>query len=304
MSMRDTFLRMLTIDEKNYLHLMLEDTEAGYRAKIILLKDEGYTVPQIRKITNHHDNNIRKWIHRFNEKGIDGIISKKHNHKQHKFDNNIEEKIVDITSSNPRSFDLGFSTWSLRVLAGFLMYDLKLVDRISHSEIRNILLKHKIKWRKSKTVLSNKRSNDLRIHFEKKYIEHLRYNTPSPDSVLLYVDEKGPITAKTHGGTSWSSTQVKVEKAQKIKGLLNVFGAYDHTNDKIHVQCYKKKTGKQFVDFLKRVDRRYDKNIQNIFVVLDNLSVHKSKKVKDRDIQILSKNKICISASKITQSLI
>src|SRR3954454_15902473 len=50
----------------------------------------------------------------------------------------------------------------------------------------------------------------------------------------------------------------------------------------MHVHCYKRKTGKQFVDFLKRVDRRYnDKNIQNIFVVLDNLSVHKSKKVKD-----------------------
>ena len=79
-----------------------------------------------------------------------------------------------------------------------------------------------------------------------------------------------------------------------------MFGAYDHTNDKIHVHCYKKKTGKQFIDFLKRVDSRYDKNIQNIFVVLDNLSVHKSKKVKDRDIQILSKNKICIFASKIT----
>ena len=47
--MRDTFLRLLTDDEKNYLHLMLdEDSEAGYRAKIILLKDEGYTVPQIR----------------------------------------------------------------------------------------------------------------------------------------------------------------------------------------------------------------------------------------------------------------
>ncbi|MER5174945.1 MAG: hypothetical protein ABJB76_03575 [Candidatus Nitrosocosmicus sp.] len=44
--MRDTFLRMLTTDEKNLLHLMLEDKESGYRAKIILLlKDEGYTVP-------------------------------------------------------------------------------------------------------------------------------------------------------------------------------------------------------------------------------------------------------------------
>ncbi len=129
------------------------------RAKIILLKDEGYTVPQIRKIINHHDHNIRKWIHRFNEKGIDGIVSKKHNHKQHKFTDDIEKQIVDIASANPRSLGLGFSTWSLRVLAGFLMCDLKMVEKISHSEIRNILLKHKIKWRKSKTVLSNK-SND------------------------------------------------------------------------------------------------------------------------------------------------
>ena len=146
---------------------MLEDKDSGYRAKIILLKDEGYTVPQIRKITNHHDNNIRKWIHRFNEKGIDGIISKKHTHKQHKFDNNLEEKIVDIASSNPRDdFDLGFSTWSLRVLAGFIMSDLKLVDKISHSEIRNILLKYNIKWRKSKIVLSNK-SNDLEYALKK-----------------------------------------------------------------------------------------------------------------------------------------
>jgi hypothetical protein len=103
MSMRDTFLRMLTNDEKNQLHLMmLEDKESGYRAKIILLKDEGYTVPQIRKITNHHDINIRKWIHRFNEKGIDGIVSKKHNHKQHKFDNDIEKQIVETANSNPR----------------------------------------------------------------------------------------------------------------------------------------------------------------------------------------------------------
>jgi hypothetical protein len=40
--MRDTFLRMLTDHKKNLLHLMLEDDEAGYRAKIILLKDDGY----------------------------------------------------------------------------------------------------------------------------------------------------------------------------------------------------------------------------------------------------------------------
>jgi hypothetical protein len=29
----------------------------------------------------------------------------------------------------------------------------------------------------------------------------------------------------------------------------------------MHVQSYKKKTGYQFVDFLKRIEKRYDKNI-------------------------------------------
>jgi transposase len=44
-------------------------------------------------MTNHHDNNIKKWIHRYNQQGIDGIISKKHNHKQQKFTYEVEKKM-------------------------------------------------------------------------------------------------------------------------------------------------------------------------------------------------------------------
>ena len=143
--MRNTFLRIPTEYKRNFLHLIFEDNEAEYITKIILFKDEGYIVPEIRKITNHHDLNIRKWIHRFIEKGIDGTISKNHSHKQNKLGNNIEKQIVNITSANPRSFDLGFSTWSFLVLDGFLMNDLKLVDKIRHSEIKNILFKQNIK---------------------------------------------------------------------------------------------------------------------------------------------------------------
>jgi transposase len=100
------------------------------------------------------------------------------------------------------------------------------------------------------------------------------------DSVLLYEDEKGPVAAKTYGGSSWSSIQSKVSKAQKIKGILNVFGVYDHTNNKMWTHSYRKKTGKQFLDFIKRVDQKYDDSIKQIFLVLDNVSIHKSNKVK------------------------
>jgi hypothetical protein len=50
--MRDTFLiKMLTDKEKDILYqLMLYDKETGYRAKIILLKSNGYTVPEIRRL--------------------------------------------------------------------------------------------------------------------------------------------------------------------------------------------------------------------------------------------------------------
>ncbi len=220
--------------------------------------------------------------HRFNGQGIEGIISKIHTRKPLKITNEIEEKkIVEIATTNPREdYGLPFSTWSLRVIAGYISKELNLVDSISHTQIRNILLKYGIRYRQSKITLGN--STDPEYHLKKKRIEDLRYGKLPSGSVLLYEYEKGPIAAKTHGGTSWSSIQSKVSKAQKIKGILNVFGVYDYTNNQMWTQGYKKKTGKQFRDFIKRVDQKYDYSIkQKIFLVLDNASIHKSNKVKE-----------------------
>src|SRR3954452_2945883 len=167
--MRDTFLiRLLTDNERNSLHeIMLDDKESGYRAKIILLKDAGYTIPEIRMATNHHDTNIRKWIHRFNEKGIEGILSKIHKHQPIKITDDIEKKVVEIVTKNPRKdYVLSFSTWSLRVLAGFIFKEMNIVDSKSHTEVRNILLKHGIRYRQSKITLAP--SLDPEYHLKKR----------------------------------------------------------------------------------------------------------------------------------------
>ena len=53
--------------------------EIKYRIKIILLaNDGGYTVPEIREreMTNTYDKTIRKWIHKFNDNGIEGLFTK------------------------------------------------------------------------------------------------------------------------------------------------------------------------------------------------------------------------------------
>ena len=43
---------------------------------------------------------------------------------------------------------------------------------------------------------------------------------------------------------------------------------------------YRKKTGKQFLDFIDRIDKKYGSSVKQIFLVLDNISIHKSNKVK------------------------
>ncbi len=157
------YLREISTEEMNDLHWLLDnDAESGYRAKMILLRDEGYTVPEIRKITNHHDNNIRKWIHRFNENGIDGIVSRKQIRNAHKITEDIERKIVEIATNDPRKYKLKFSTWSLRVLAGYIM-EKKIIDSISHTEVKNVLVKHGIEWRNSKTILGKSRDPEYEL---------------------------------------------------------------------------------------------------------------------------------------------
>ena len=77
---------------------------------------------------------------------------------------------MDIATKNPREgYGLPFSTWSLRVLAGYMSKEINLVDTISHTGIRNILLKHGIRHRGSQRLLWG--IARPRMPFEKKRIE-------------------------------------------------------------------------------------------------------------------------------------
>jgi DNA-directed RNA polymerase specialized sigma24 family protein len=63
---RYTPIRNISEEEKRELYDLLDNNnpDIKYRAKIVLLAgEEGYTVPEIREMTNIYDKTIRKWIH-------------------------------------------------------------------------------------------------------------------------------------------------------------------------------------------------------------------------------------------------
>jgi hypothetical protein len=140
------------------------------------------------------------------------------------------------------------------------------------------LVKHGIEWRNSKTILGGK-SRDPGYELKKR-IEELRYNTTPADSVLLYQDEKGPIAAKRHTVVHhmvFDTSQDRKSTKDKMYSKC-ICGVYDHTNDQMYTHFYKNKTGDQFLDFIKRIDRKYDSSsIKQIFLVLDSASIHRSK---------------------------
>ena len=118
---RYTPVSEITDKEKNKLYSLLDtNPEIRYRIKIVLLAGEGYTVPEIREMTNIYDKTIRKWIHKFNDNGIVGLFTKIDYSPMVKIDNDTRKQIVKIASTNPRELGLKFSTWSLRSLAGYL----------------------------------------------------------------------------------------------------------------------------------------------------------------------------------------
>ena len=157
--MRYTPIRNISEEEKRELYDLLDNNpDIKYRARIVLLAgEEGYTVPEIREITNIYDKTIRKWIHRFNDYGVKGIFTQMDYSGMIKITDKARNEILRISSTNPRQIGLKFSTWSLRSIAGYVK-EKKIVkeDGISHTAIRDILIEKGVEWRHSKTILGGK----------------------------------------------------------------------------------------------------------------------------------------------------
>ena len=253
--------------ERDKLYELLEDEKVGYRAKIVLLSYEGYTAPEIEKRLNVHVKNVRKWIKRFNEDGVAGILEAKRQGRKPIFDRRVENRIVEIATTNPIHLGLPFSTWSLRKLAYHLTKK-GVVKKISHAEVRRILNDRDVAFRKSKRKLF---SEDPEYEAKKARIQRL---LRKPNCVVLYVDEKGPIPVKEYGGYSWCRRTKIIRANQKIKGKVSMFTAYDLHSDKLYAKFYHRETSEEFVKFVSWISGKFG---DKAYLIMDNATIHTSK---------------------------
>ncbi len=134
------YVRELTNAEQRQLQLWLtcNDPVMKHRARVVLLSSEGYRVPEIGSLVEAHPANLRKWIHRFNERGCEGLRTVHSGGPRQRFSTQQRQEIVRLAQANPRDLGLHFSRWTLHKLAQQATKR-GIVNRISHECVRQIL---------------------------------------------------------------------------------------------------------------------------------------------------------------------
>ena len=144
------YVRELTEAEENQLQhwLTSDDPAMKHRAQVVLLSSQGYRVPEIGPLVKSHPANLRKWIHRFNERGCDGLRTVHSGGPRRRFSSQQKTEIIRLAQARPRDIGLYFTRWTLHKLAQQATKR-GIVDRISHECVRQILREARFDYRRS-----------------------------------------------------------------------------------------------------------------------------------------------------------
>lgn len=242
---------------------------AGYvfRAKLILMLCEGGTFATIRERLGTTNPTIIRWKDRFLAEGMDGLDTNHPGQKPYRLTAALRAKILNATRKKPAD---GSTHWSCRKLANALGVSKDVVHRV---------------WReaglKPHRVERYMASNDP--DFEKKAADIIGlYLNPPQHAAVFCVDEKSAIQALDRLDPVLPLSPGRAERhgfEYYRHGTLSLYAALDTRTGKVHGKTAARHTSVEFVAFLAEVVATRPAK-QEIHIILDNLSAHKTKLVQ------------------------
>jgi transposase len=190
--------------------------------------------------------------------------------------------LVKMACERPDRLGRSLSQWDCRELADQLARD-GVVDSISPDTVRRILENHQLKPWRHHLWLSPKVPRDAAFAARVQEVCELYTRELTPHEVVLCVDEKTnlqPRPRKAPTKAAAPGRPVLVEHEYGRCGALNLFAAFDTRTGKVYGMTAERKRQEEFIAFLEQLDREIAPAVTVIHVVLDNVSVHKGKKVQ------------------------
>jgi transposase len=246
------------------------------RALVILASAGGNTVAVIARLVQTSEDRVREVIHNFNAMGMGCLDPKWAGGRPRLISDDDIAFIVKTANSRPEKLGRPFTRWSVRKLAGYLADNPIRVVKISRERLRQLLDRHGITFQRTKTW---KESNDPDRDVKLDRIEEVLENYP--DRCFAF-DEFGPLAIHPMGGCCWAARK----KPQRVRanyhktcGVRQFHACYSYGDDTLSGVVRRRKSVKNSLAAIKSC-RAARPDGEMIYVILDNLSAHKSKKIK------------------------
>ena len=237
------------------------------RLQTVLLRAKGKGTGEISDFLGIHQSTVGLYINRYNAHGINSLLHDKTRKPGKKpISQDIKNEIYRLVCNEKPP---GETHWSCRRLAEKV--------GIGHASVNIILREYGLK-----PHLTSRRNYSNDPNFEEKLKDVVGlYLNPPENAVILCVDEKSQIQALERSQPVLPIIR-NVPERQTVDylrhGTTTLFAALDVLRGKVIGQCNDRHTAKDFIQFLKKIDKASAPK-KTLHIVADNLSSHKTKAV-------------------------
>ena len=95
-------------------------SEASERALMVLMNNEGQSIPKIAKVLRRNPHTVRDWIKRFRDRGIEGLYRNYSPGRPPELRELVESKIDQVIESSPINHGYSVSLWTVLLLQDYL----------------------------------------------------------------------------------------------------------------------------------------------------------------------------------------
>jgi transposase len=240
------------------------------RALVVLLSGRGLGTNAIMREARVSKPSVWRWQDAFMEGGAGRLLKDKGKGDRAGKPAIGGEVRLAIVTKTAREKPDNATHWSARVMARTM--------GVGHTTVQRIWKEHGLKPHLTRTF---KLSNDPK--FAEKVVDVVGlYLNPPDKAVVLCVDEKSQIQAldRTQPGLPMKKgRQATMTHDYKRNGTTTLFAALDVKTGEVIGECLPKHRGKEFIGFLKKIDRIVAKHL-DVHAICDNYSTHKTPQVK------------------------
>src|ERR1700686_2206767 len=238
------------------------------RSRMVLLLADGVAYQKIQDLLDTTAPTIARWKRRFLQRRIAGLLEELHPGQQPSVRTpKLQAKVLTAIKEGPQD---GSTHWSCRKLASRF--------HVSKDTIQRIRAQPDVRPHRLERYMA---SDDP--DFETKAADVIGlYLTPPQHAAVFCVDEKTAIQALDRLDPVLPLSPGRVERhgfEYYRHGTLSLYAALDTATGRVHGKTPARHTSQDFISFLEEVVALCPPR-QKIHIILDNLSAHKTKLVR------------------------